>query len=180
MNLRYYILLAFTVTSFITKSGAQGKEDFNKQLFTIQQEYQSINRDHGYVITTMEGVKIPGRSTGTGAHLTAYYKNDSLKKLVEVTGKADGSVTTEYYVYNGQLVFVSCKEKKFVRNEGSNTYDYTRFTLGAAAKYYFDNDKLVNATFTGGGAACANTKDKDAEQFLVAVKEYGKVLKEKK
>jgi hypothetical protein len=177
MSLRAYILLALFAVSFAGRSSAQGKEDFNKQLFEIQQKYQSINRDHGYIIVTMDGVKIPGEEKGV--QLTAYYKNDSLKKLVSVAGKTGGTITYEYYVYNGQLIFVQSKENNFVHNEGSATYDYTKFTLGGTAKYYYDNEKLTDAIFTTGNA-CTNTKDKDAVQLLLNLRAYEKALKEKK
>lgn len=178
MTLRYYISLIFFALITLTTTYGQSKGDKSYTLIKIKKLYQQINSYKNYkTITIDETEAFLGHATDNGGSLTGYYKGDSLKKVIEWVGLSNRVVQNEYYFDKDKLFFVYSTESRFRFIDSTQSFDYSKLDYAFNGRYYFGNDKLIDAIFSD--KKQAGTKQEDANDFLQSSIDYLKMLKEK-
>jgi hypothetical protein len=168
-----FLLLTFTITF------GQGKEDTNYRLFKIRKIYQQINQYKNYdTITIDEAEEFLGHGTDNGGSLTGYFKEDSLKKIVEWVGLSNKVIQNEYYFDRDKLIFVYSTESKYRFNDSTQSLDYSKLDNIFEGRYYFDNDKLLDTIFHDKEHTA--TKKQDSADLITSSKDYLKLLKTKR
>lgn len=175
MPLRNLITLIFLTVLTSTCSHGQGKEDRSFRLFQIKKVFTQINNYKNYKVVTIDDAEeFLGHGTDNGGSLKGYYKGDSLKKIVEWVGLSNRVVQNEYYFDKGKLVFVYSTDSRYKSNDSTGELDYSKFDNVFKARYYFNNDKLIDTILTD--EEDERTKQKDAADFLGSSKDYMKML----
>lgn len=175
MTARHYISLIFFALFTLTATYGQGKEDRVFVLFQIKKAYQEINSYKKYKTVTIDDAgEFIGHSTDNGGSLKGYYKEDSLKKIVEWVGLSNRVVQNEYYFDKGKLVFVYSTDSRYQFNKNTGEFDYSKFDEIFEGRYYFNNDKLIDAIISD--SEHEKTKQKAAKDFLMSSKSYVKLL----
>lgn len=148
-------MVTILLTIPMTVAFGQSKSDIIRN---IEQKVQFVKQATGYKRVTLINeefidtgfIKQPGKGYG---QLTGFFRNDSIYKICEQIGVrvSHDSFTTDYYFFDGKLIFVYEKygkeeEKGFVENsfmESDGTIGYRTPSLPFEGRYYFDNDKLI-------------------------------------
>lgn len=159
--MKKYIL--FTILLISTMLSAQDLKLIKKTVSEINKEkvYSVIEIPNDYFVYEKNEVLDNGQS------LTAYYKNNKLKKIVHFAGISYQNITTEYYFNKNNLLFVL--EKKY-QTQGKDASLY-KPKLISENRYYFDNDVIIKTI----GEPQENQKFiKDVETFLNDLKKFKK------
>lgn len=174
-----YISLPLFLIFTLTIAFGQGKEDTKNRLFSIKNSCLEINTDKNYKIVTIDDAEeFLGHATDNGASLKGYYKEDSLKKIIEWVGLSNKIVQNEYYFEKGKLIFVYSTESRYKYNDSLQTFDYSKLELFFTGRYYFYNEKLFITIING--KKNNSTKQEEAIDFLESTKQYIKLLKAKR
>ena len=136
----------FTVLIISLSSTTWEQEDKIKD---IQSKFRSINQDTTYTILTLDNEAFLEQMTDGGGQLIGYFKGDTIYKIHERVGLSYCILTTEYYFWNRQLIFVFEKEDAFPYVDSLATLDYTKTETIFEGRYYFDQSKLIDAGTTG-------------------------------
>ena len=157
----------------------QGKEDKSYSLFKIKKLYQQINGYKNYKTVTLDDAEtFLGYGTDNGGTLTGYYKEDSLKKVIEWVGLSNKVIQNEYYFDNDKLIFVYSSESRYRFNDSTQSFDYTKLDNVFKGRYYFDNGKLIDTILIDKEHIV--NKKQDATEFLTSSKGYLELLKTKR
>ncbi len=177
------IIIAF---SFYTVS-AQLKID---TIQSIDQRVLEINKDTAYWVSSFENsafldsafINQPGQGYG---RLTGYFRNGKVCKIREFIGikLLDQFAVTEYYFFDGKLIFVNEQEivgpDIYIDNTG--TIDHRIDAPSFQIQYYFFNDKLIKSVETGTrttmllpNAAYFDSMSKEGQLLYSAEKYYAK------
>lgn len=169
-------LLFFTL--LISCVYAQSKEDRQYRFFSIKKLYQEINAYKQYTTVTIDDAEILlGHGTDNGASLTGYFKNDTLKKMVEWVGLSNKVIQNEYYISKGKLVFVYTTESSYNYNDSTQSFDYSKLILVFTGRYYFKNDKLIDSTLSN--KEKVNLELHNVNDFIADYRKYTVLLKNK-
>lgn len=145
----------------------------------IKRKFQQINTASDYHLVKLEdAVQIIGHATDGGATLTGYFKNDTLKKIVEWVGLSNRIVQNEYYLDKGDLVFVYSTEKQYAYNDSLQTLDYAVLVPSFQGRYYFKGSKLIDSLLSPKRLTQSATED--AATYLKRTKDYVLLLARKK
>ena len=175
MKIHNYIALTFIALASLTMVNAQGKQDKRYALFKIKKAYKEINAYKNYKkITIDESEDFLGHNTDNGGSLTAYYKDDSVKKIIEWVGLSNKIIQNEYYLNNDKLIFVYSTEEMYRFNERTQNFDYSKLDSVFKGRYYFEKEKLIDTIFNN--KQHEETKEQDADTFLTSSKSYLKLL----
>lgn len=159
----------------LTTTYGQRKQDKNNLLAQIKNLYEQINDYKNYeTIIIDDAEEFLGHSTDNGGSLTGYFKNDTLKKIVEWVGLSNKVIQNEYYLDKGKLVFVYTNESRYRYSESSQSFDYSKLDSVFKGRYYFSNNKLIDTILSD--KQYNDTKQKDADDFLTSTKYYVKLL----
>ena len=180
MTVRNYI--SFTFFALLTLTTTYGQRTQDKKSYTlahIKNLYRQINGYKNYKTKIIEDAEeFLGHGTDNGGNLTAYYKGDSLKKVIEWVGLSNKVIQNEYYFDNDKLIFVFSTESRYRFNDTTQGFDYTKLDNVFKGRYYFDNGKLIDTLFND--TEHTTTKKQDAAEFLTSSKDYLKLLKTKR
>lgn len=179
--MRIYNFIALTVIALTSLNtiNAQDKEDKSYALFKIKKVYKEINAYKNYkIVTIAKSEDFLGHNTDNGGSLTAYYKDASLKKIIEWIGLSNKVIQNEYYLNNGKLIFVYSTEDRYRFNESTQSFDYSKLDNVFKGRYYFEKEKLIEAILND--KQHDETKEQDAATFLTSGKSYLKLLNAKR
>jgi len=119
----------------------------------IREHFKWINEQDDFVVSTLNNEDFLDHATDNGALLQGFYKNDTLYKIVEVVGLSSVIMTTEYYFWNNQLIFVYDTEKQFkemVDDSGNFTgLDYSTTELKYESRQYYENENVIKRLKNG-------------------------------
>jgi len=175
MTLRNYISFTFFALLTLTTTYGQRKQDKNYMLAQIKHLYRQINDYKNYkTIIIDDAEEFLGHGTDNGGSLTGYFKNDTLKKIVEWVGLSNKVIQNEYYLDKGKLVFVYSNESRYRYNDSSQSFDYSKLDNVYKGRYYFSNNKLIDTILSD--KQYNDTKQKDAANFLILTKDYVKLF----
>jgi len=121
----------------------------NKKIKEIRKKFQTINRDTTYSTLTLNNEEFLEQMTDGGGQLTGYFKYQNIDKIHERIGLSYGVLTREYYLEEGQLIFVFEKEDTFPYVDSLAALDYTKTETAFEGRYYFDNGKLIKTKIKG-------------------------------
>lgn len=167
------ILVLFTTNSFGQKPADEKKNTNNVKnadVLQIREVFRQINEFKNYRIVTIDDSEaFLGNVTDNGGSLTGYYKEDTLKKIVEWVGLSNRVIQNEYYFDNGKLVFVYAVERQYSLKSTSLESDFTKLNKTFEGRYYFNNNKLFKTVLHG-------KVTEETQDFLSSSKEYVKLL----
>lgn len=179
MTLVKILVLSIVVVLTLTNLYGQNKRSADVAISHIKQVFRQINNYKNYkVVTIDDSEEFLGHGTDNGGSLKGYYIGDSLKKIVEWVGHSNRVVQNEYYFDKGKLVFVYSTDSRYKFNDSTGELDYSRFDKVFKGRYYFDDDKLIDTILSD--KEHVTTKQKDAAGFLMASKEYIKLLNKRR
>jgi hypothetical protein len=139
------VLLFFVAIVFAGTALAQGEVP---GVAEIKAQFYAINADRELQTDTFENEEFLEQGTDGGGMLTIWYKNDSIRKIVEWVGLSYGNITTEYYFCSDQLIFVYEKVATFVENkEGGRDLTITKTAF--EGRYYIRGNTIIKKTTTG-------------------------------
>jgi hypothetical protein len=161
---RRTIIAILPTIGILTTALAQTKDE---KVTNIQDKFRTINSETGYLVKRLTNEQFLERMTDGGGELTGYFRNGQVKKIIERIGFSSCVRTFEYYLWDGQLIFVYEKEEDFPYVGSTGTLDYTKLELVFEGRYYFDDGKAIETKMTG-QKRIANDKDTDIEKELVA------------
>ena len=145
----------------------------------IKQVYRQTNDYKNCKVVTIDDTEeFLGFAADNGGRLDGYYKDDTLKKIVVGVGLSNRIVQDEFYFDKGKLVFVYSIDKTYKFNDKTGEIDYSKFDKTTTARYYFNNDKLIETIISD--KELEKTKQKDAKEYLSSSKDYEKVLNKKR
>jgi len=144
--LRKAIVSLLLTLGILTTSLGQTKND---KVRNIRDKFRTINSEAGYLTKMLTNEQFLEHMTDGGGHLTGYFKNGQIKKIIEWIGLSYCVRTFEYYFWDGQLIFVYEKEEDFPYIEATGSLDHTKLELAFEGRYYFDNGKLIETKVTG-------------------------------
>jgi hypothetical protein len=167
-------LITICIFVFATAHG-QDKDNKSLALAKIKKTYEQINSYKNYKTVTIDNTEdFLGHNTDNGGTLTGFYKDDSLKKIVEWVGLSNRVVQNEYYLDNNKLIFVYSTESKYRFNDSTQSFDYSKLDNVFKGRYYFDNNKLLDTILNDKDHI--KTKQKDAIEFLISSNNFTKLL----
>lgn len=173
-----FIPLTFFAFLILTNSYGQNRENKSFKLSRIKKVFHEINNYKNYKIVTIDdSEEFLGHGTDNGGSLKGYYKGDSLKKIVEWVGLSNRVVQNEYYFDKGKFVFVYSTDKQYKFDYNKGEFDYSKFEKTITGRYYFSNDKLIDAIVSGN--IHEKIKEQDGADFLSSSKEYVNLLNKK-
>ncbi len=126
----------------------------------IDSEVNSINQYKNYKIKTLENEEFLEQMTDGGGHLSGYFKEGQIKKIIEKFGLSYCVKTFEYYFLNGKLIFIFEKEDDFPYDENIAGLNYEKLELVFEGHYYFDNKNLIKIETKGKKKFENNTSEK--------------------
>ena len=173
-----YKLVAITVCCFLISTMIYGQIKYDKSvlLAQIKNEFQQINNYKKYKIVTIDEVEeFLGQSTDNGGSLTGYFKNDTLKKIIEWVGLSNKVIQNEYYLNKGKLVLVYSTKSRYRYDQSTNSFDYSKLDNIFKGRYYFVHDKLIESILSDNKHV-----DLKNEDFLTSSKNYLKLLTAKR
>ena len=153
-------------------------QDSNGTVAGIRQTFAEINSYTNYRIVTIdESEQFLGHATDNGGSLKGYYKGDTLRKIIEWVGLSNRVVQNEYYFGNGQLLFVYSTDKQYRFDDKRGQFDYTSFSAISAARFYFNNGRLIESVFSNKEEEAA--KAQTAARLFSSSTSYARLLGEK-
>jgi hypothetical protein len=163
--------ILFCCSAVLLFNVSYGQDSAKLQIQHIKKVYASINSYKGYKVVYMNDVEgFLGYATDNGASLNGYFRNDTLKKIVEWVGLSNKVIQNEYYLDNGKLVFVFSKESRYKFDSTQMAFAFTEFEAALTARYYYQNDVPINRIFSNKQYAPSSA------YFLVACRDYAKLL----
>lgn len=178
MTLRNSMLLTFFALLTLTTVYGQREQDKNYVLSQIKNLYRQINDYKNYkTIIIDDAEEFLGHGTDNGGSLTGYFKNGTLKKIVEWVGLSNKVIQNEYYLDKGKLIFVYATESRYRFSDSSQSFDFTKLDNVFKGRYYFSNNKLIDTIFSD--KQYIHTIQKDAADFLKSSKDYLRLLSAK-
>jgi len=166
-----FVCLIFSSLPGIT----QGKENETKKLAQIRQKFQAINSETNYKVIKVEDAKlILDHTTDGGASVTGYYKDDTIRKIIEWVGLSNKVVQNEYYLDSGKLIFVYATESQYAYNDSLQTLDYTKLVPISNGRYYFEKNQLFDVILSQN--ELEKSKKDDAKNFLQRMTAYKALL----
>jgi hypothetical protein len=159
--MKNYILFTILFLSILTSA---------QDLKFIKNTVSEINREKVYSVIEIPNdyfVNEKNEVLDNGQSLTAYYKNNKLKKMVHFAGISYQNVTIEYYFNKNNLIFVL--EKKY-QTQGKNEY-LKNPKLISENRYYFENNTIIK---TIGEESKDQNFIKNVESFLKDLKKFKK------
>lgn len=176
MTLNKFIVLAFFyLLTLLTTTYGQGKQDKSFTLVQIKNLCRQINNYKNYKTVIFDDAEeFLGHGTDNGGSLTGYFKNDTLKKIVEWIGLSNKVIQNEYYLDRGKLVFVYSTESRYRYNDSTQSFDYSKLDNIFKGRYYFRNDKLIDTILSN--KQDIYTTQEDAENFLTSSRNYLKLF----
>jgi hypothetical protein len=173
----YVSLLAFFFVVSATVFG-QTKTEKTNQLFKIKQAYKKINADKSYKTVIIDDAEeFTGHNTDGGGKLTGYFRGDTLAKLIEWVGLSNKIIQNEYYFDNNKLIFVYSTEKRFPYSDSLQGLDYNKPAQVFAGRYYYKNQKLIDAILTD--KEHKKTRQRDAQAYINESKRLSAIIKKK-
>jgi hypothetical protein len=168
------ILLFFNLSAF-----SQGREDKEYALYKIAYIRRTIDRYEGYTkVEIDDSEEFLGHATDNGGTLTGYYKNDSLKKIVEWVGLSNRIIENVYYFDKAELICVVSNESRYKYNDSTGTTDHSRTEWITGGKYYFNKGNFFDSIIRD--KEKMKTKEADAKEFLKSASEYGLLLEQRR
>ena len=171
----------FTIAALLVfcMAHSQSKEGKSVAIVKIKRAYQQINSYKSYKTVVIDNAEtFLGHSPDNGGSLTGYYKNDSLKKIVEWVGLSYKAMQNEYYFDSDQLIFVYANESNYHLIDSTQKFDYDKLDPVFTGRYYFNRGKLIDTILTD--PTHAASKEQDASSFVASAKRYAKLLKAKR
>jgi hypothetical protein len=131
---------------------------------TIRQHYASINKN----MTLYRRVKknLSGFS-GEGGELVAFFHGPSVMKMVATFYGEMGKAVEEYYLWNGQLIFVFRTDHNYDKPLSGKVISKTE------SRFYFKDDKLIK-WLEGNGKEIAS----DSTEYAGKQTDYLKTAKQ--
>jgi hypothetical protein len=113
----------------------------------IRAHFKWINEQQDFIIAELNNEDYLEHMTDNGAQLKGYYKNDTLYKLIQWTGLSYAIMTTEYYLWNNELIFVYDTEQNYKQVidsvDGFLGFDYSEAEVKYESRHYFVYGKEV-------------------------------------
>ena len=173
---KFIILIIFNFITFAITFG-QTKQDKNYTLIQIKNTFQQINNYKNYKVITIDDTEeFLGHGTDNGGSLTGYFKNDTLKKIIEWVGLSNKVIQNEYYLDKGKLAFVFSTESRYKYKDRTLSFDISKLDNVFKGRYYFSNDKLIDIKLSD---KQYNETRQDATDILTLSKGYLKLLSAK-
>ena len=174
---RFILLVAFIIFSYPVV--AQGKEDKTRALYEIGRIYHPIDNYKNYDSIEIDDAEdFLGHGTDNGGTLKGYYRNDTLKKIVEWVGLSNRVIENHYYFDSGKLIYVRAIETRYDFNDSAQTIDQAKLKLAFRGAYYFRNGKFLDA-ITYDKEKILAVKE-DAASFIESGMDYKKLLDARK
>lgn len=179
MAFRKFIALTFVSLLWFAYSYGQDGTNKKSALAQIILAVQEINEYKNYnVVTIDESEEFLGHGTDNGGSLNGYCKGDSLKKIVEWVGLSNRVVQNEYFLDNGELVFVYSTNSTCKADDKTGEIDCSKFEKVFEGRYYFSDGQLIYTILSD--KEHEKTKQQDAADFLASSKKYVKFLNRRK
>ena len=122
-------------------------QDDAETIEKIREHFKWINEQDDFVVSVLNNEDFLDHAPDNGALLKGFYKNEFLYKIVEVIGLSSVILTTEYYFWDNQLIFVYDTEKHFkeIFDSFGNfiELDYSATDLKYESRRYFVTDKEI-------------------------------------
>ncbi|WP_109300516.1 hypothetical protein [Aquimarina sp. AU474] len=87
-----------------------------------------------------------------GAELEGYYEHDRLKKIKRKVSTRSANITTEFYFWNDQLIYVNYKQRPYLTatdENGRKVLDYSRSFTKYESKHFFSNGDEIDKETVG-------------------------------
>lgn len=141
-----FIFLSCCVSLLYAQSSEQTTND-------IREHYQWINAQKDFTVKELHNEDYLDQVPDQGAHLKGYFKNDTLYKIEEWFGLTRGNSLTEYYLWDGELIFVYQREslyKQIMNNpDGFIGFDHDKPQVTFESRLHFKNGRLFNKNNRG-------------------------------
>jgi hypothetical protein len=145
----------------------------------IRQATQKINMFKNYQKVVIDDAELfLGHATDNGATLTALYKGQCLKKIIEWVGGSNLVVNNEYYFENNKLIFVYALKSSYRFNYTNQEFNYKKLDVVFEGRYYFERDKIVDIITSK--KQFSKNNNQVAIDFLKTSKKYIELYKGKR
>ena len=152
----------------IAVAGQAQQTSFSKKIDSIS---KVIDKDTQLKKKKYDQEEFMEQITDEGGVLTVYHKNNVIYKMKELVGLSYGVIIRTYYFKNKELLLVKEEEYPYDTdvNGNINKEKLSKNDL-FVGKYYFKNDKLVDAESLGHNRFEDERNDAEKEYLLLAKK----------
>ena len=166
------IIYTLPIFLFCTLTFAQTDRAVNK----IRKAVEQINKYTGYTTKTLENEQFLEQMTDGGGHLTGYFKDGKLVKIVEWVGLSICVNTTEYYLQDNELIFVHAHGSQPPYIDSLAAFDYGKLALTMECRYYFKDSKMIASILHGSTICSGQPSNSWAKQYQDECLSYSKLL----
>ena len=174
MKFRHYFLTVF-LTLAVSTVYSQEEGKINR----IKRTVEKINNDNSLTTKQLLNdfyVDKKNVITDNGQELKGYYKNGQLNKVIYTVGISCCMNTYEYYLTDGNLIFVYEKQETYTALTDSNgEFIDLDLELVFEGCYYFDHQKLIEIEKSGN--KIFEEENSKEQKFLKDIKEHIQDLK---
>lgn len=124
-------------------------QDISEKFPDVIKRVNAINSDRSFDSVVLTNEEFMTQMTDGGGELIGYYKKREIQKITKSIGLSYGIETFDYYFSSGKLMFIYETLNGFVPDDSLGTLDHTKTELNFIGRYYFKNQKLVDAETTG-------------------------------
>ena len=145
---------------------------------TARKQFHEINADTSLKKITLDGEEFLDHVPDGGGELTGFLKGDSIVKIPEWIGLSYGNRIRAYYYKHDKLFFIFEKFESFIEKNGE--LDYGRVKTSFEARYYFNNEKLIEQKISGKKPLEDNSTDMSTELQQGAKDKFELMLKKQR
>jgi hypothetical protein len=138
------ILLILLMTSFSWLSSSGQKDSVEIRIKEIRKECDRINKDSSKFKVVQEDIN---DQSAEGGILKKMYDSNTLRKAVLIFFGETGQSTSEYYLLNGEIIFVYQREERY---KSPIYMGKTELKSQEENRFYFKNKKLIRWTGNDG------------------------------
>lgn len=166
------VILTFHSTSL------WGQKD-SKLIEEIRKEFKLINSDTTLSSISLNNEEYLERMTDGGGHLTGYFKNGRIVKIVDWVGLSSGFKIVEFYYSNSKLIFVYKEFHSFIYDEAISGFRYDTTEKSFTGRYYFLDEKLIEYIAIGKNRFENNSLSPNQELLIESEKHKTAILKKR-
>lgn len=174
MNTGKFFLLTALLQLFVLGSFGQTKDFVIKNSRRL---YSGINHDSTLKKIKVDEDEFSEESSDGGGDVTAWYKKDTIRKVVIEIGLSWGLTREEYYFDKGQVFFIYETEKSFPVSSDKHSLDPTKLDLNFEGRYYFDRQKLIDIKLKGQRRFGEKTSTATVNAMITGLGPYLKILR---
>ncbi|WP_378185202.1 hypothetical protein ACE939_09460 [Aquimarina sp. W85] len=116
----------------------------------IKNQTEIIDSYTEFDILSLEPEEFLTEMVDHGPSFNGYYEHNRLKKMVKTIGTPNADVVTDYYFWNDELIFVSYKQRPYMKSgASSDALDYSSAYTKYEEQYFYKNGKQIDKKTIG-------------------------------